>query len=186
MPPPLTSPPDPPDRTHVNRPFDVSSMIRTADVAASVMTVGDTPSGLECLLDTIAASKNRDGSVTISGPTFAALVNMVHEMQKDSRRIEDKLRTHEAQLNELDAQKMRLDELHRKIDMLTAGARPVHPLPANPSSWANVATSSRAADKEPFADASLAKIVDDVNFALMNIDAWLPNSESTIQVKGAA
>ncbi|KAG0141213.1 hypothetical protein CROQUDRAFT_52083 [Cronartium quercuum f. sp. fusiforme G11] len=146
-------------------------------------------------------------------------------MQKDSRRIEDKLRTHEAQLNKLDAQKTCLDELHRKIDALTAGVRPVHPLPANPSSWANVAASSRAAvanirtntsavqppfvtppqtkvlnelkpswvvirgikaDKEPFADASLAKIVDDINFALMNIDARLPNSESMIQVKGTA
>ncbi|KAG0140538.1 hypothetical protein CROQUDRAFT_15967, partial [Cronartium quercuum f. sp. fusiforme G11] len=41
-------------------------------------------------------------------------------------------------------------------------------------------------DRELFKDASPAKIVDDVNFALMNIDARLPDSEKTIQVKGAA
>ncbi|KAG0138866.1 hypothetical protein CROQUDRAFT_102764 [Cronartium quercuum f. sp. fusiforme G11] len=40
------------------------------------MAIDDASSGLEHLLDSIAASKNRDGSVKIPGPLFMVLVNM--------------------------------------------------------------------------------------------------------------
>lgn len=141
MPPPLPAPPDPTGSRRVSAPSNASKTTQISTASGGEMAIDDAPSGLERLLESIAATKNPDGSVTIPSQTFAALVNMVQEVQRESRRVEARLKDHEAQLgrlDELDAQKTRLDELHRKINALAARPRPTHPLPANPSSWAMV------------------------------------------------
>ncbi|KAG0140930.1 hypothetical protein CROQUDRAFT_110809 [Cronartium quercuum f. sp. fusiforme G11] len=104
---------------------------------------------------------------------------MVHEVQRESRPVKARLRAHEAQLGhleELEAQKVRLDEQR------STRSPPSHDPPALPTvfppttkalnelkpNWVIVPTANRG--KEPFVDARPAKIVEDVNFALMLIE----------------